>query len=165
MANKNYGWLWYFGIVLVLAITATAIIVNFNLSHQLKAESLEKAQALWKEKGPKDYLLAYTIRTDSEAGPNETRYFVKVKDGKAFEALVEGIPQAPDRMIWYGMPKLLDFIDEFLEKDAKPGAPRTYTRALFDPTNGALGWYVRSVMSTRQRVEIIVDPLRPLDSK
>jgi hypothetical protein len=129
---------------------------------QLKSEMLEKAQAVWNEKGPKDYLLAYTINTTSKAGTGETHYLVKVKDGKAYEAKVDGIEQAPERMVWYGMPKLFYYIEKFLEEDAEPGKPRTYTRAVFDPKTGALERFVRSVMSTGDRVEINVAPLKAL---
>jgi hypothetical protein len=163
MTNKNYGWLWYFAIVLALSILATIIVVRFNLSQQLKPETLEKAEALWKEKGPKDYLLAYTISTQSKAGPGETHYVVKVKDGHAFEAKVNGLKQDSDRMSFYGMPSLFGYIDKFLDLDEKPGAPKTYVRGIFDPKTGALERYIRSVMSTGDRVEINVAPLKNLE--
>jgi hypothetical protein len=162
MPSKNHGWIWYFVIVFVLAVIATGITVSYNLSQQLKPERLEKAQALWNEKGPKDYLLAYTISTTSKAGPGETHYVVKVKDGKAFEAKVNGIEQAPERMGYYGMQRFFQDIEKFLEEDAKPGQPKTYTRAVFDPKTGALERYIRSVMSTGDRVEINVAPLKAL---
>jgi hypothetical protein len=160
MSSKNYGWMWYFAIVLVLSIVATVITVRYNFAMQLKPEMLEKAQALWIEKGPRDYLLAYKISTISKAGAGETHYLVKVKDGKAYEALVDGIAQAPERMVWYGMPKLYYYIEKFLQEDAEPGKPGTYSRAVFDPKTGALERYVRSVMSTGDRVEINVAPLK-----
>jgi hypothetical protein len=162
MPSKNHGWIWYFVIVFVLAIVATGITLWFNRIAQLKPEMLDKAQALWKEKGPKDYLLAYRISTVSKAGAGETHYLVKVRDGKAFEAKVDGIEQAPERMVWYGMPKLFYYVEEFLDKDAEPGKPQTYTRAVFDPDTGALLRYIRSVMSTGDRVEINVAPLKAL---
>jgi hypothetical protein len=162
MPSKNHGWIWYFAIVLVLAIVATGVTLWFNRIAQLKPELLEKAETLWKAKGPKDYLLAYRISTVSKAGAGETHYLVKVKDGKAFEAKVDGIEQAPDRMVWYGMPKLFYYIQEFLDKDAEPGKAKTYTRAVFDPDTGALLRYIRSVMTTGDRVEINVAPLKDL---
>src|SRR5947209_761078 len=118
MTNKNHGWLWYFGGVLALAILAMVVIGWYNFALQLKPETLEKAQSLWNENGPKDYLLAYTISTQSKAGPGLTHYLVKVKGGRAYEAQVDGIPQPPERLKYYGMPMLFDYIDTFLEKDA-----------------------------------------------
>ena len=163
MPSKNYGWMWYFAIVLVLSIVATVITVRYNFAMQLKPEMLDSAQTLWNEKGPKEYLLAYTIKINKPgASESETHYVVKVKDGKAFEAKVNGIAQAPERMVWYGMPKLFYYIEKFLQEDAEPGKPRTYTRAVFDPKTGALERYVRSVMSTGDRVEINVAPLKAL---
>jgi hypothetical protein len=164
MSSKNHGWIWYFVIVFVLAIVATGVTIRYNFAMQLKPEMLEKAQALWYEKGPKDYLLAYTIKvnTVSKAGSSEseTHFLVRVKDGKAYEAKVNGIAQASERMGYYGMQRFFQDIERFLEKDAEPGQPRTYTRAVFDPKTGALERYIRSVMSTGDRVEINVAPLK-----
>ena len=159
--SKNNGWIWYFVGVFVLAIVATGITVRYNFAMQLKPEMLETAQALWIEKGPRDYLLAYKISTVSrETGAHEAHYLVKVKDGRAYEAKVDGIEQEPDRMVWYGMPKLFYYIQGFLDKDAEPGKPKVYARAVFDPETGALLRYIRSVMTTGDRVEINVAPLK-----
>ena len=61
MANKNYGWIWYFAIVLALSILAMVVVGWYNFALQLKPETLERAQALWKEKGPKDCCSTYTF--------------------------------------------------------------------------------------------------------
>jgi Family of unknown function (DUF6174) len=160
MDSKNHGWIWYFVGVFVLAVVATGVTVWFNRIAQLTPETLEKAEALWKTKGPKDYLLAYTISTVSKAGAGERHCVVKVKDGKAYEAKDNGIKQEPDRMHYYGMPRMFQDIQTFLDEDAEPGKPKTYTRAVFDPDTGALLRYIRSVMLTGQRVEINVAPLK-----
>ena len=81
-----------------------------------------------------------------------------------FEAHFDGIAEPPERLKCYGMPKLFFDIDEFLEKDAKRGEPKTYVRGVFDPkTLRALERFIRSVMSTGDRVEINVAPLKSLD--
>ena len=54
------------------------------------------------------------------------------------------------------MPALYGFIEEFMQQDSQPGSPRTFTNVLFDPVDGHLIHYVRSVASKRERVEITV---------
>ena len=151
--------MWYFAIVFGLAVIATGTLAYYNYHQQLKPEGLEKAQALWKAKGPRDYVLVYTVKADNNGNSIENHYVVKVSSGKATEALVDGLPQPEGRLFNYGMPQLFGFIETFLEQDAAPGRPKTYTRALFNPDTGALGWYVRRVMGSRERVEIVVESL------
>jgi hypothetical protein len=157
--QKNYGWLWYFVIVFALSIAAAVVIAVFNLRQQLKPEQLAAAEQLWKRCGVANYVMVYTVKTDSLAGTRTDDYVVKVRSGHAYEALVNGLPQEQDRLIYYGMPKLFEYIDTFLEKDAEPGKPKVFTRALFDPDSGALRWYVRRVMGSKDRVEITVESL------
>jgi hypothetical protein len=128
----------------------------FNLHQQLTPEKLEAARDLWANNGPADYMLTYTIQRNQE---NLDHYLVKVRQGKAYEALVNGLAQAPDRMGYYGMVPLFDYMERFLEIDGKPEAPRTFTRASFDDNTGALREYVRRVTSKSERVAIIVEEL------
>jgi hypothetical protein len=164
-SRKNLGWLWYFIIVFGLSITAAVIIAVYNLRQQLKPEQLATAEQLWKQRGPANYVMVYTIKTDSIAGTRTDDYVVKVRSGRAYEALVNGLPQEQDRLVYYGMTKLFEYIDTFLEKDAEPGKPKVFSRALFDPDTGALRWYVRRVMGTADRVEITVESLEIQDVK
>ena len=65
-------------------------------------------------------------------------------------------PLDPSRYPRYDMTALMDDIETFLEEDAEPGRPRTYTVASFDPTDGHLIRYVRRVMGSSERIEINV---------
>src|SRR5207249_3022497 len=78
--RRDRGWIWYFVILTLVAVGATATLVIYNRSQQLTPEELEKARKLWEEKGPKDYELRYTTR----AGPDEqlTHYVVVVRGGQ-----------------------------------------------------------------------------------
>ncbi len=130
--------------------------IAFNLHQQLTPEKLEAARELWAKNGPTDYILKYTIQRSQE---NPDQYLVKVRNRKAYEALVNGLPQSPDRMGYYGMVPLFDYIERFLEIDGKPDAPRTFTVAKFDEHTGALRKYVRQVTAKSERVEIFVEPI------
>ena len=68
-------------------------------------------------------------------------------DGKV-SVLVNGQPDS--RHHWYGMDRLFDYIEADLERDKK-GQRRNFTRAIFDPVDGALRWYVRFDRANRQR--------------
>lgn len=154
--KKNRRWLWYFVVVFALAIAATVILAVFNWQQQLRPEQLEAARKQWKEKGPRDYTMIYTIR---RAGDDVTdRFEVKVRGGSAVKATHNGQPIPEDRLGYYRMERLFDYIERFMEMDAKKDAKRSYVRAIFDePKTGGLRWYVRSVMGTRERAEITVE--------
>jgi hypothetical protein len=159
--KRNRGWLWYFLLLAVLTILATATLATYNLKQQLTPEQLEAAWQLWKEKGPRSYRLLYTIRIDDRPEHAVDRYEVWVKDGRATQAIVNG--ETSERLDWYGMDRLFGFIDTNLERDAKKGQPRVFTTGDFDPTTGALVKYIRRVMGTRERVQVTVQKVEAID--
>ena len=159
-SKKNRNWLWYFLVLAVLTIIATTTLAIYNLRQQLKPEQLDAAIDLWRAKGPAEYVLVYLAKKTEQSGDMEDHYVVKVKGGKAFEVLVNGLPLAEERQLaYYGMHRLLQDIERFMELDAEPGRPKTFTRGDFNGKNGALLRYVRRVMGSRQRLEITVESL------
>src|SRR5207253_997447 len=128
--RRNRGWIWFFVVLAGLTVTAITILVVFNLSQQLTREQLAAAEALWKEKGPRDYDLEYT-----EEGSIFNKFTVKVRAGRVVDAQPDDRPLEQKRA-YYGMPALFGFIEDFLQQDAQPGKPRTFTIATFDPNDG-----------------------------
>jgi hypothetical protein len=63
------------------------------------------------------------------------------------------------------MDGLFAVIARKLQADSEPGKPRAFVTATFDPTDGHIVHYVRSVMQTRERLEISVELVRELASK
>src|SRR6476660_6753191 len=157
--KKNRKWIWYFAVLTVLTIIATATLAIYNIYQQLKPEKLDAAIALWKEKGPKDYVLIYTAKTKDHSADRDDHYVVKVKDGRAYEVLINGLAAEERQLAYYGMPRLLQYLERFMEIDAEPGRPKTFLRGDFNAKTGALVRYVRRVMGTRQRLEINVESL------
>ena len=156
--KQSYRWVWYFVVLGVLTVSACTILVWYNLRQQLKKEDLQTARALWKQNRPSDYDLTYTKR-----GSASGTFFVKVRNGKVVDVTLDGReitqndkPLDPSRYPRYDMTALMDDIETFLEEDAEPGRPRTYTVATFDPTDGHLIRYVRRVMGSSERIEINV---------
>jgi hypothetical protein len=155
----NRNWLWFFLTLAALTILATATLAIFNIRQQLQRETVTKAIELWRANGPKDYLLIYTGKKTQDSGDIVDHYVVEVRGGEAREVFVNGTKLDGRQLPFYGMHRLLHDIDHFMETDAEPGKPKTYTRGIFDGRTGALGWYVRRVMGSRQRLEITVELL------
>jgi hypothetical protein len=158
-ARRSRRWVWFFVAVSVLAVAAIIIQVRVNQALQLKPEALEKAWALWKEKGPADYELVYTVQ---KPGAEADKIEVRVRHKKTVGLTINGRPAEARLFAYYGMDELFNQISEFLRKDAEPGKPRAYVRGEFDPQDGHIEKFVRSVMGTQERVEIHVLELRPL---
>ena len=156
-APPNNNWKWFFAIVFALALFTAVSLIWWNLRLQLKPEQLEANRRLWEANGPADYVMVYMTRRNEETSTD--RYVVKVKQKKAYEVLVNGIPEPPERLEYQSMDSLFNYIERFLELDSEPGKPRTYARASFDEKTGAIRNYVRRVMGKTERLEINVEPL------
>lgn len=152
-------WIWFFAVVVVLAIAGITIPIVFNLRQQLKREDLEAAMNLWAENGPTSYNLRYVVKKPNQE-PEE--YHAEVRNGKVQAAYLNGRPLSPKVWAEHDMPARFRDIKGFLDEDSQPGKSRVFVRAQFDPTNGRLRHYIRSVMGTRQRVEIEVKEFMPL---
>jgi hypothetical protein len=160
--EKNHGWIWFFVVVIGLGIAAMASLIVYNLSQQLKPEQLADARRLWKEKGWRSYQLSYTIRRGIEASSDA--FVVRVRGGRVVSSTVNGLPEEKRLFGARGMEALFDDIERFLELDARPGQPRTFTRAIFDNNTGALRSYVRRVMGGKERTEIKVESIEALEN-
>ena len=154
-------WIPFFLALIVLSLTAVITLIVYNLRQQLKLEQLVAARQLWADKGLPSYQLVYTLKKGTD--PKAETYVVRVRSGQVVSVSLDGRPLAKRLLSHYGMEAMFDHIREFLDQDAKPGQPRTFARAIFDPANGALRWYVRRVMGGGQRLEITVDALLPLE--
>jgi hypothetical protein len=159
---RNRNWVWFFVVLALLALAAVGISTAYNLRQQLRPDALENAQALWKEKGPASYVLEYT----KTIGEPET-FVVKVRHRRTVSVMLypgdrvqgNGHSLEPRLFPYYGMDALFDDMARYLKMDAEPGAPRAMNRAVFDPQDGHLLDYVRSVSQTGQRVHIEVKRL------
>jgi hypothetical protein len=153
-------WVWFFVIVGVMAAAGVAAEVWVNLSQQLTPEKLTAARQLWRDRGPRDYTLEYAVKREynpDPAGRAPDRYTVRVKGGK-----VESVTDAGGRSLKPGeyefgsMDALFDAIDEQLKADIAAGGKRPFLRADFDPADGHVTYYRRSVTTTRELLEVVV---------
>jgi len=152
----NRNWIWLFVVIFVLAVIAIGINLAFNMRQQLSAEDLKNARALWEKNGPKDYDLVIRKEIGVDR-PDKDVVRSKVRGGRVTEARLND--QALEPRLWadYDMPAWFDFIDRFWEMDHKPGAPRSFCRAQFDPKDGHIKHYVRSVRELNQRQELTIE--------
>ena len=163
---RNYGWVYFYVFVIVASVSVAGFMIWFNLSIQLTPEKLADAKKLWQQKGPKSYDMTYTKRLNDDA--TVSRFDVKVRSGVLEEVklngqkLVKQPDQESDPRIYHSMDRLLSDIERFMNIDNKPGAPKVYVTAIFEPDNGALRRYIRRVMGTTQRIELHVT-LSPAD--
>ncbi|MSQ96601.1 MAG: hypothetical protein EXR98_18905 [Gemmataceae bacterium] len=158
--RNRYGWIVFFVLVLTASIGVMVFMIWFNLSIQLKPEQFDTAWKHWQEKGPKDYDMLYTEKTNPD--DKTITFAVKVRGNKVHEALMDGRPlqqteeQRDDPRIFRSMDAQFRAIQTFMDMDAKPGAPKVYVTAIFDAETGGLRRYIRRVMGSQQRVEIVV---------
>jgi hypothetical protein len=211
-------WVWFFLVLALLGATAVTIELWFNLSQQLTPDQIERAAALWDEKGPSDYDFEYTFSRQSRNGE---RYHASVRDGEVVsvtrddqplepvlyplydtpglfaevEQALAANPDSRDREVdylsppsssatcrvrvregwvasvtWNGQrlsPRLDRYFDQpgleaamqrRLELDTEAGA-WVYQVAFFDRQDGHLVRYVRSIMRTRERLQINLIPV------
>jgi len=162
------SWLWFFSILVLLAICAIVIPIVYNLGLQLTPEQLAQAQALWREKGTQDYDLSYSERTDQEADADE--FQVKVRGGKVVAMTYNGQvvrfddlaglvlgpatrSLQPRDLSAYTVQGLLDRIEARLKKDAESPGRRNYSTLWFDSRDGHPVRYVRRDVTTKKRLE------------
>jgi len=149
----GHGWVWFFVVLAFLTLAAIAVQIWYNPTVPLTASLLAEAEAKWKERGPRDYDMDYSIKKMEST----ERFQVQVRNGRALGVIMNGTLALESRLYpYHTMPALYGFIEEFMKQDEQPGRPRTFTTVLFDPVDGHLIHYVRSVASKRERQEIIV---------
>ena len=145
-------WIWFFVALAALAATSLAILYRSFWSRQLKPEQVEDARALWKHNGPRNYDLKWT-----QQGSVPGTFYVKVRGGKVVSVTRNGEPLETRLYPYWDVPALFTIIDRFLEEDAKPNHPRTFTTATFDPHDGHVIRFYRRVLGTSEQQEILIE--------
>lgn len=173
--KKNYNWVWFFLFLVVGTAAAVTTMIVYNLNQQLTQEQLSAAWELWKEKGPKNYDLVYSKKLTGNEKPE--RLFIKVRNGFVEDAkyLDEATPtekqfglppkvRRPAEHSWHHLDisGMFGDIQKFMDEDQKKEGRKPFVRAIFHADDGHIQWYVRRVMGSRERVEIIVEKFTPL---
>jgi hypothetical protein len=152
--RRNHGWIWFFVVLAVLAVAAVAINWAYNVRQQLTPEQLRAAMELWAKNGPADYDLLIEKSIGSGATVMNDRIEMQIRQKKVVGGTLNGGPLLHRLWDEYDMPGWFGFVEEFLQRDTQPGAPRTFRVADFDPQTGALRRFVRRVSGTQERLEV-----------
>jgi hypothetical protein len=160
--SENRNWIWFFVAVAVLSAAAISINWAYNARQQLTMEQLQTNEDLWDKAGPADYDLSVdkTIQSANADEPFRDRIEVKVRKKRVVAASLNGLPM--QRRLWddNDMPGWFGFVERFLKIDEAPGAAPTFRTAQFDPRTGQLLHFTRSVSTTRERQELVLQ-LKP----
>lgn len=156
-AARNWNWVWFFVVMFSLATIMAGSNFLYNRQQQLRPEQIEEAIRKWESHGPANYDL--TVKKDvlGLGGSISDLIRVKVRAGKAIEVTLNDRPL--DKRLWpeYEMPGILDWISRFAEIDSKPEADRVFCVGRFDPTDGHLKGYVRSVRARQERQDLKIE--------
>jgi hypothetical protein len=142
--HRKRRWISFFVVLGLLAASAAAVEMWFNLKQQVTVAAVNAAEERWRAKGPSNYNLEYVFKTLN----NTDQYKVQVRSKQVISARRNDLPLEPARYRYCSMPYLFEIVEDFLREDSKEGAPRTFSVATFDPVDGHLVHYVRSVMPT-----------------
>lgn len=163
--RRSRGWVWFFAVLIALTVTAVVVEIWYNVNQQLTPRQVEAARTLWREHGPSDYEIEYIIkrqeRKDDQTAPRrpgagEEKITVAVEGGKVVSTIREGGTARKTGEQPFGtMETFFDYVEQQLGADAEPGGPRVFVTAVCDRQNGRILRYIRSVRSTRERLEVI----------
>src|SRR5882724_6874460 len=90
---KNRNWLWYF-VALTMVVAALLLWLflfiqqQLEPGRQLQRDDVLTAQSLFVEKGPKNYLMLYTVARGG--GQSRDTFFVEVRGGKVQSVVMNG---------------------------------------------------------------------------
>jgi hypothetical protein len=159
--DRRRTWIWFFLVLAFLAVLAVVVpLLTVPLVHGLQPltlETLQAARALWDKNGPRDYDMEYQKR-----GSVTGTFVVQVRHGIAVSVTMDGRPLDPPQYHYHTMPALFDDLETFLELASKSEGGPVNIRGRFDPGDGHILRYIRSVGGTSQQIEIRVK-LRKLD--
>jgi hypothetical protein len=149
------------------ALTALACVTGCAGGQEATPEALEQAKRLWKQAGPRDYDLDWTV-----AGAQNNHYYVSVNGGEVRK--VESVRPDGQRFAlkpadtrFYSIDGLfLTMADEVAQRRTdhpfgQPPGTKIVMRFKPDPKLGYPHWYRRDVMGTSLAIAIDVVKLVP----
>src|SRR5438105_6561558 len=106
--QTRYGraWIWFFVVLGVLTVVAISVEVWYSFRNQLTADQLAAAEQLWKEQGPRDYDMEYTVKKVDSA----EAFNVQVRKGRVVAATRNGQPVEERQLHYSDMRALFGFL-------------------------------------------------------
>jgi hypothetical protein len=166
--KKNKNWIWLFVVLFTLAALAAGINLTYNLRQQLTPEQLAIAKNRWDGFGLADYDLIVHKDVASAGSERGIRDVINVQVRKKMvtDLQLNGRP-VEQRRLWsqYDMAGWFEWIERDLQIDRQPNAPRSYCIAQFDPDDGHIIKYIRSISATGHREEFNIELKLPAEEK
>jgi hypothetical protein len=163
--RRSWGWIVFFVILTALCVVAITLPIVYNLGQQLRQEALDEARLRWREHGPDDYDLTFSVYIDRDRQP--LRHLVLVRHGKAVFSTCEGEPVefSPELSAALGLPLggvgksrgftvplLFDHLQNLLDEQQESEG-KNFLVAVFDPTEGWPRRFVWRIRGTSRREE------------
>jgi hypothetical protein len=160
--RRSRGWVAFFVILVSLAAAGAVLPILYNRGQQLRPEQLDAARGLWREAGPADYDLTFSVQYDRE--PSAERHIVLVRGGRPVYASGEGevvyvgpglgallgVSAGPAQGRALDVPAIFDRVGAMLGEDE---SGRNFLVAVFDPKAGWPRRVIRRVRGTSSREE------------
>lgn len=165
-ARRNYGWMIYFVVLVVLSVGAIVGNILFNLGQQLTAAQLAEAKARWEESGAADYDLLAGVFHDRDKPPEQHIVLVRGgrvvfawSDGEVIEASAGagaalGLPLATQEAAWT-VDRIFEHL-QGLQREQEETKGKHFLVAAFDPQDGHPRRFVRRIARTRIREEWVL---------
>jgi hypothetical protein len=102
-SRSSRRWLWFFGVLALLAVIAVSLEIGYNLGQQLTPGQLEAARRRWQEHGPRDYDLAYVV-TQLHGAPDVLE--AHLRHGEVESVTANGQPLDPLLYPFHDLPGL-----------------------------------------------------------
>lgn len=158
----------FFALLTLLALTAIAVPIVYNLSLQLDADDVKAARQRWQEHGPSDYVLEYLVKRDRD--PRGDEYWVKVRNGQVVSVFRNGEPLLLENPVGlflgfgsrtlpegdysaYGVDGLLDEIERLVTEGIESEGKRNYATSTFDKVDGHPIRFIFRVARSNIRLE------------
>jgi hypothetical protein len=161
--RTSRGWRVYFFGLFTLALIGVLLPIWYNLGQQLREEQVIAARQSWRQHGPADYDLTYSVQYDRE--PLAQRHVVLVRKGKIAFASCEGELVQLDKGLQsltgltghtqgrgMNVERFFDRLDELLREQSN-SPQRHFLVAVFDPRDGLPRRILRRVRSESIREE------------
>jgi hypothetical protein len=164
IASHKRGWMVFFGLLLFMTIAGICLQIWFNEQQRLRSGQIDSAWERWKANRPAKYEFVYTV---VDYDKDLVEYTVRVRPDGSFRVMSSGDDreeklQAGD-VPYLSMDELFSKMSDQLAENQQPGKPSVFAKADFDRQDGHVVRYIRSVRSTRERLEVIVKDLQSLE--
>lgn len=159
--RRSSRWMWFFGILTMMAVPFITVPLWYNMEQQLRAEQLNGALQRWENQGPTDYTLTYKVRREYTPDPVKRvpdTYRVEVRSGKVRSIRgPEGQRSSLQDFPFGSMEDMFGHVSRQLAIDAEADGKKPFVVAAFNKQDGHIVYYRRSVIRTGELLEVEIE--------